>query len=231
VKKGNAAIAELIPQPNEDQIVGSRTAQTYTSETLRKFGFLPDFKAWHPGDLILTGSSAPDWISEKIEEIQIGYGAERAKWTHAAIYLGDELMLCEAQLDLLGGVCEVRVTPVEDYVGTHSILVKRSRHASTASKGWAIATAAASKIGGRYDYGFVVRCASEWALKGESAFLEDKRGLASRNAFICSSLYSTAHCYVTDITIADQLNGLCLPAYLAATEHLKTVEFGWVKLA
>jgi uncharacterized protein YycO len=195
---------------------------------LRSFGCVPDYEQWHPGDLILTAADAPDSISKMIANIQKpGYGAENALWTHAAVYLGDQLMLCEAQIDP-PAIMQVIVAPIWSYIGTHRILVKRSKHALDKESGWAIATAAATKIGQAYDWKFILKLAADRVLFGEDVLVHDHSGKISVGAYVCSSLYSTAHAYVTDVTITDKTNGLCIPASLASNhKHLDTVPFDW----
>src|ERR1700693_4303524 len=87
-------------------------ARTALPQELLDSGLVPDFDVLHPGDLILVKASQPDFISKQIEKLQaLGYGSEHAAWTHAAIYLGDELMLCEAQFDPERSEFGVIVTP------------------------------------------------------------------------------------------------------------------------
>lgn len=203
--------------------------QTAIPKALIEWGRVPDFDVWHPGDLVLVKDKKPDWISKAIQRIQEpGYGPEHAEWTHAAIYLGDGLMLCEAQLDPAQRIFSVIVAYCWNYFGTHDLLVKRSNYALDKEAGWAIAAAAATKIGGAYDWKFILKLAAERLLVGDDVLVHDQSGKISANSYVCSSLYSTAHAYVTDITITDKTNGLCIPAFLAADRrHLKTIDFDW----
>jgi hypothetical protein len=218
--------------------ISVREGKTWRSSTalpgaVLRFGRVPDFDMLHPGDLILVKSNQPDLISRQIQRVQaLGYGGEFAVWTHAAIYLGDELMLCEAQFDPANLEFGVQVAPFWNYFDGHDILVKRSKHAPDREGGWAIATAAATKIGNAYDWQFILELIRKRLMFGEDVWLEDQTGAVSSNAFVCSSLYSTAHAYATDVTISDKLNGLCVPAYLAMnTRHFETVDLQWCKIA
>jgi hypothetical protein len=161
----------------------------------------------------------------------LGYGEEFASWTHAAVYLGDGLMLCEAQIDP-PDACSVIIAKVWDYVGSHYIMVKRSLHAQTIDRGWAIATAAATKIGTAYDVKFIVKLAADRLFVGDDVWLKDQTGKISSNALVCSTLYSTAHAYVTGVSITDRTNGLCVPAYLASISdpHLEELQLGWRRI-
>lgn len=227
--KRTTAPTRSLPRPQSDQVVGHWTPPTMIPTDLRAWGYFPAIAHWHPGDLILTSSEHPDRASQWIVEVQKDGYADHAHWTHAAVYLGDGLMLCEAQFDP-PETSRVIVTPIWEYVGTHSIKVKRSCHALKVERGWAIATAAATNIGGKYDVGFVLDLARQ-ALRG-TTLIDAEMPSMSRKAFICSTLYSTAHAYVTDIDLTDKLNGSCLPAYLAGLygRHLQDVPDRWLKI-
>jgi hypothetical protein len=141
-------------------------------------------------------------------------------------------MLCEAQFDPERSEFGVIVTPFWNYFKEHEICVKRSKHATDKETGWAIATAAATKIGNQYDYKFILKLIAERILFPRHMWLLDQTGKISSNAFICSSLYSTAHAYATDVAISDKLNGLCVPAYLAMeSRHLEPVEISWRQIS
>jgi hypothetical protein len=82
-----------------------------------------------------------------------------------------------------------------------------------------------------YDYGFILKLATARSFLGDKVWLRDQHGKISRGAYICSTLYATAHAYATEVSIADKTNGLCVPAYLAYnTWDLPEVRFPWVKL-
>jgi hypothetical protein len=225
-------MTSTLPRPTNLQ-GGPWTPTTAIPRAIRTWGYVPDFTTWHPGDLVLTRPFKPDWISIQIQKLQeLGYGSEFGSWTHASIYLGDGLTLCEAQIDPAEGIFDVIVAKIWEYLGTHEILLKRSRHALQKELGWAIATAAATKIGSEYDWRFVLKMACDRLFLGDAIWQQDQTGKISPRAFVCSSLYSTAHAYVTDISITDRTNGLCVPAYLAAQHyHLTTVEFPWRTIA
>jgi hypothetical protein len=198
------------------------------------FGKVPDFAAWHPGDVILTKNPNPDAISKAISAVQKpNYGQKSAEWTHAAIYLGDGLLLCEAQIDinLWRSIFKVQIANCWEYYTSHCIRVRRSRHAKQREEGWAIAIAAATKIGEQYDWQFILKIAADRVWLGEDVFVRSQQGKVSARTYVCSSLYSTAHVYATDVNITDKTNGLCVPAFLAITPHLFTVKWGWVKIA
>jgi hypothetical protein len=205
------------------------TPKTAIPSRVREHGKWPDFRAWHPGDIILVKSKRPDPISKAIQKIQApGYGLTHAEWTHVAIYLGDELMLCEANIDVPGKIFSVVVCRIWDYFVDHEIRLRRSKWAKEKTKGWAIATAAATKIGMAYDWQFILKLAADQLFLGRDVLVHDHTGKISANRYVCSSLYSTAHAYVTRVTITDRTNGLCIPAFLAADEeHLQTIEFDW----
>lgn len=208
------------------------TPRTAIPEHVRANGKWLDFEKWHPGDVILVKSKNPDPISRVIEAVQTtGYGADHAKWTHVAIYLGDGLMLCEAQIDPPQRIFSVMVSHIWDYFTEHEILLRRSKWALDKEKGWAIATAAATRIGMAYDWQFIVKLAAERLVGGKDFLVTDQTRKISADRYVCSSLYSTAHAWVTRVTITDLTNGLCIPAFLAADqEHMRTIEFDWLEI-
>ncbi|MDH2346806.1 hypothetical protein [Bradyrhizobium sp. SSUT77] len=225
-------MADTLLPPPTNTIEGIYVPDGVIPDTLRKWGYFPDVDSWYPGDLLLTSSVEPDWVSKKIQQVQTsGYGVDNARFTHAAVYLGDGLMVCEAQIDPLKSIKEVRVTKLWDYLGTHEIRVRRSVHVINREIGWAIAVAACLRIGKDYDWKFIGGIALRHAWTGK-AMMSDLTDLETNNKFVCSSLYSAAHAYVTGISINDRGNGICAPAYLAGTQkHLADVEFGWRKIA
>lgn len=222
----------MIPAPDNVVADNSWKPRTAIPNSVRRWGYYPDLRKWQAGDLLLTRAEKPDWVSKQIAEIQsIGYGAAAGQWTHAAVYLGDGLMLCEAQIDPPRAY-RVIISKVFEYIGTHHLLVKRSRFASTPELGWAIATAATSRLGALYDYGFILRLAAEKSFLGDEVWLKDQESKVSPGAYICSTLYATAHAYATDRSITDKTNCLCVPAHLANnTWDFDDVEFPWLKLS
>ena len=66
--------------------------------SVRRFGYVPDFENWLPGDLLLFSTSRPTFSQRKIVETQLklNYANADARWHHAAVYIGDRY-LCEAR--------------------------------------------------------------------------------------------------------------------------------------
>jgi len=229
--KGRIVGFRPLPRPDQSDVVGECSPQTLIANGLRDWGYFPDVSGWHPGDLILTKPAEPDVGSKLISLAQQAGYADYAEWTHAAVYLGDGLMLCEAQFDPPHD-CEVIVTELANYVGTHTLMVKRSHYAAEKELGWAIATAAATKIGSKYDISFVLDVGAQMS-RGHT--LEDGVELppSSDRAFLCSTLYTTAHAYATNVAISDKLlKGSCFPAFLAGLyePYLFDVPLRWRKI-
>ena len=59
-------------------------------QSVRKFGFIPDFQLWEPGDLLLFSAVEMNGVQRAIVKAQerIGYADEHARWHHAAVYIG-----------------------------------------------------------------------------------------------------------------------------------------------
>ena len=91
--------------------------------------------------------------------------------------------------------------------------------------------ATATKIGNTYDWPFILKLLKERVFVGDEVLEKDLSGLANPKSYVCSSLYSTAHAYVTDVSLTDKTNGMCVPAYLAKQgRHLTTVNFSWKRI-
>lgn len=219
----------LMPAPSNVHSHGKFKVCTAIPLALRSWGYIPDFTTWQPGDLILTRAAEPDIISREIQTAQAkAYNKQAAAWTHAAIYLGDQRLICEADIDPLARTFCVKVSPLTKYLGTHEILVRRSQLANERENGWAIATAAATRIGDGYDWKLVLKLAIERYLKGREILVENQSSKITGGSVVCSSLYSFAHAYVTRVILSDDTNGLCTPAYLSLDDrYLKTIEFSW----
>src|ERR1700730_13201957 len=65
-----------------------------------------------------------------------GYAPLDARWTHAAVYLGDGQNICEATFTsiLFGG--RVAFNPQLNYCGSHAIRVRRSTLVVDKEMGW-----------------------------------------------------------------------------------------------
>ena len=88
---------------------------------LRRFGYYPDITLLQPGDLILVSPVKLSGIPKRIAATQEtgGYAPEDARWTHAAVYMGARVGLCEATHR------GVHASLLHEYVGKHLFRVRR----------------------------------------------------------------------------------------------------------
>jgi hypothetical protein len=90
---------------------------------VREFGYYPDIDLFLPGDLILVRNLNGNYSHKVIEAVQreLGYHERDCIWHHAAVYLGAEGKVCEADLDC------VRYGSLDRYsTGQHYIRVRRA---------------------------------------------------------------------------------------------------------
>ena len=197
---------------------------------LREFGKYPDTSRWWPGDLVLTRALKPNSVSRAITKAQIngGYAPDDSEWTHAAVYLGDGLNVCEATVDSIFRRGTVRVSRLWDYCADHFICIRRSTFVKTQSQGWLMAITALTNLQKDYDFSYVARLAL-LAARGRGFWQTDIRVPIRPSALVCSTLYSDTHNRVTRHILTD--NGVCVPAQLSQCTELKDVASTWLKIA
>lgn len=119
---------------------------------VRGFGFIPDFDAWLPGDLVLISKVAPNLVERQVVETQqrLGHAKPDAKWHHAAVYIGDRY-LCEARP---GGV---RYHPVVESVDRNTLLRIRRNHDLTDAERFRVAIRALMRLSRPYSYGSIAQ--------------------------------------------------------------------------
>ena len=220
--------SELHPKaPAEGTISAPRALPPKT----RRFGKLVDTSALRPGDLFLTREvKSTDTLSELIKEVQLkgGYHENDARWTHAAMYLGDNASLVEANVDskLSGG--NVRVTSLDDYCDGKSILrFRRPKLIQNEREGWKMCIRALSRLNKPYD---MLQAVSLWfrtIIKGKGFFDNDSDQHVVSSAVICSTLYADSYNEVTRRSLGE-LNGTCVPAWLSVSDQFEELQVGWL---
>jgi hypothetical protein len=121
----------------------------------RSFGKLVDTTKLLAGDLLLSRDLKPDRISKLIYDVQRdgGYHVDDARWTHAAMYVGDGSNVVEATFDspMSGG--DVRLTSLDAYCdGSYCLRFRRSRFLATERDGWRVCVRALSRLKMPYDF-------------------------------------------------------------------------------
>ena len=196
---------------------------TTLPEDVREFGFIPDFKLWLPGDLLLFSAVKPNRAQRAImkAQLRLGYAEEHAKWHHAAVYIGD-LHLCEA---VFRGV---RYHPVTDIFLGSRLRIRRNTQL-TKEERFRIAIRALMRLSKPYDF-WSVTLSGFRSLNTAfgQAFSRELR--VRGRAVICSQLYHEAYMEVTSQALSAVTDRDVFPADLSACGGLADVRAQWAKL-
>jgi hypothetical protein len=191
---------------------------------VRKFGFYPDVSLLKPGDLILVRNLKGNITHNVIEAVQknLGYHERDYQWHHAAVYLGIEGNICEADID------GVRYSSIDRYsTGSHYIRVRRPTDLSEDQR-WQIAVKSLIELKKGYSFWYL------WEIFKLSRFrigrIPRTRLKQPKSSKICSELYADAFAKVTLELLSSGKNGEAIPASLSRTEKLKDVPIEWVRI-
>jgi hypothetical protein len=198
---------------------------------LRAFGKFFDTSNWRAGDLILVRDVEKDWVGRGIEKSQLkgGYALEDARWSHAALYLGDHLTVCEATFSIWGGPQGVVQTPLWDYCGKSAVRVRRPRAVINDQEAWQLAIMALTQLRKDYDFKYVWHLA--WiAWRGTGFWSPGADARLSPSALVCSTLYADAYTRQTRRTLGEQNNGICTPAYLSQSSEFDDIGLAWLPI-
>jgi hypothetical protein len=197
----------------------------------RKFGKLVDTGILAPGDLLLARDLAPKGISKLITDVQCdgGYHADDARWTHAAMYVGDGENVVEATFDSVQDGGDVRLTSLDEYSeGLCSLRFRRSKYVRDERQGWRVCVRALSRLKEPYD---MIQAARMWfniVIRGRG-FFDDKRRQSTSSAVICSTLYADSYNEVTRRTLGE-VSGVCVPAWLSVSGEFEDIQAEWSKI-
>ncbi len=193
----------------------------------RAWGRILDVSALEAGDLLLfrPASSSLDRISKSIVEAQArgGFPERHARWTHAAVYLGDDEHICEANFGIIGFPRGVILRSVHSYCdGVHVIRARRPRN-MTPQQRLRIAIGALRNLRRSYSFkqvfDFYVAAAS-----GRGFWSAMPRGPRIRvRALVCSTLYQDAYNFAHHGTRV-LLGTLSTPAHLSASADFEADE-------
>lgn len=218
-------MAQLLLDPKHIQSTGPWVPQGPLPEAVRNFGYVPDFSALLPGDLLLFCPLAPDWVSRQIQKAQRrgGYHTDDARWTHAAVYLGDGADgLCEATTR------RVRTAEIFKYIPDHLVRVRRAPNLSVDER-YRIALRALFRLRTNYGFGFVVSL----FFRSFAGFWKGSKKPYSRlglGSVVCSQLYADSYAIVTQQMIAPRAAFDITPAALSDTSTLLDVQVSWKQL-
>lgn len=186
----------------------------------RTWGRILDTSHMEAGDLFLTRLIAPetDRVSRAIIDSQErgGFHRRHAQWTHAAVYLGDDEYVCEANFKIPGYSNGVILRSAFFYCdGSYAIRVRRPRN-MTPKQRLRIAIGALSNLGVPYSWRQLLQF-SMAANRGRGFWEETPRGprIATR-ALVCSTLYQDAFTFALQGNSV-RLGKICTPAHLSAS--------------
>ena len=198
----------------------------------RGFGKLFNTDPLRAGDLLLTREKDPsqELICEEIQKAQLqgGYDDADARWTHAALYLGDGANLVEATTTS-GPIGNVRITSLDDFCqGTEILRFRRPKHLTSEQLAWRFCVRALSRLGQPYDW---VAAARTWfkVVINRRGFYESNLRFPTQSATICSTFYSDAFNEATGRRLSE-VNGSCVPAWLSVSDEFEDVQTHWLRI-
>jgi hypothetical protein len=224
-----AAQVELLP--TAAAIAAAPVTRALPAAT-RSFGKLLDTRTLRPGDLLLAREMSPDRISTMIGEVQAagGYEPLDARWTHAAMYVGDGVHVVEATFDSVAAGGDVRLTSLDEYCNGQSVLrFRRSRYVTSEPDGWRLCVRALSRL--KQPYGLLL-AAQMWfrvVMQGRG-FFDTSWGRSASAAVVCSTLYADAYNEATRRSLGE-INGACVPAWLSASDEFDDVAVNWIQIS
>jgi hypothetical protein len=217
-------------QPDQE-IGGTTVPRRAIPMRTRKFGKLVDTSGLLPGDLLLSRDLQPDKVSQLICDVQGGggYDVYDARWTHAAMYVGDGASVVEATFDSLMSGGDVRLTSLDDYCdGSYSLRFRRSRFLETENDGWRVCVRALSRLKTPYSFGDAIRMWFNVVIRDRGFFGYDRWQPLS-SAVICSTLYADAYNEATRRCLGE-VSGACVPAWLSLSDEFDDLLVNWLEI-
>lgn len=188
---------------------------------IRRFGRIPDVSTLHPADLVLFSALKPKAGSKIIQRAQEagGYAPDHATWHHAAVYLGDGLIL-EA---LIGGVTYRQLYV---YSETHRMRFRRDVNL-TPQERYRIAIHSMKRLRERYS---ILKLPRVW-LNLTRATVRPASTIRGTRATICSQLYADAYMETTNRNVCRLGHFTDVPpAELSASSVLSDVHVPWIRV-
>jgi hypothetical protein len=228
-------LSELDPANPVAQVTGSfkKADIPYLGSKQFEFGYLPNIKKIKPGDVLLTSSVEPNAAGGLVSYFQRKQTIHTAKWTHAAVYVGDWAVIEAVPLH------GIRLGSILDYVPDHKMLFRRPQvmcggdaHGSEIM-GLKIALQAALRVPNSR-YGWVKAYEISRNLARKARYVFDWRNEETSGNFVCSGLYSKCVSIATGQFLAPasfiEQDQPVTPAMLAGASTLQTLDVGWGKL-
>lgn len=185
----------------------------------------PDSACLEGGDLLLFAYRNETAAPIRRGQEMLGFRPEHAAFTHAAVYLGSDCLLCEAvdphvRLHIIDGRA---LPPSEDAVEDDLLLIRRVPNRSGEQRS-RIAAIAMSYLDEKYGWSDVRRAKD--AIRRRSPSLPESAG----EGLLCSMLFNRAWSLAmpgSRLPVHRDASGepIVLPAALAETDLLRTVEW------
>lgn len=186
-------------------------------------GPFPDSSQFQPGDIVLFRPLNPDFLQKRIISHQERFcrdwkcSDEHARYTHAAVYLGYDGLLCEAVWP------RAQFSSIDEKIEDNCIRIRRVL-SLTEQQRKELAEAAASLRNVRYGWKTLVELRfTKDTLKRRLPDVEDE---SEQRSLICSTLCSHALKRV-GVCVLPPDQRITVPAYLSLTGELSDVAVEW----
>jgi hypothetical protein len=200
---------------------------TYNTWWSPKLATYPSTSEFLPGDILLFWPLNPTLLQSQVvaHQRRRGHAVEHASFTHAAIWVGIDHLLCDATPKL-----NVHVNSLEDYLKKRDtcLLVRRVPAISEVQR-VGIARAAVNYRGGKYSFKTIIQ--DLWPqllgrMRDPELDEETQRGL------VCSTLCARAVAIGTQsVSLLPSDKGLAIPATLSASAKLEDRIVQWREVA
>jgi hypothetical protein len=198
-------------------------------------GRMLDTTRLRPGDLILTRPSKPndDPIGRRISKAQEngGFVQRHARWTHAAVYLGDGEHICEASVSLFPPRAKIHMCSIHKFCDGKRVIRARSPKGFTAEQRIRLALGAMTNLEKRYDFSLIAQFYLI-AFTGRVFSNMPKKARMRTSTLVCSTLYQDAYSFAVDGG-AVTTGSFCTPAHLSASDLFEENEppLEWMGIA
>jgi hypothetical protein len=217
------------------EVTGSVQVNRELPLEARTWGRILDLTHLEPGDLLLTRPADPstDAVSRGIMAAQErgGFHARHAQWTHAAVYLGDDEHVCEANFKFPGYRDDVEIRSAFVYCdGKHAIRARRPKN-MTQKQRLRIAIGALTNLGRRYSYTQILTFGIA-AISGRGFWNSaDRKSRIKTQALVCSTLYQDAYNFAFKGNTV-RMGSLCTPAHLSASADFEPddISISWLAI-